>query len=438
MKKYVIFSLILFVNLLFFVACNKSQVSKTQVSKIIPSNNPPAIIDSNYISNKTTYFNVKNDTIYGEGKETLKKIFQESQFVMYGEKHNSKETAKLIAALIPMMNNYSYNSLCLEIGPHSASKVNELIKPFDKTVENIKQFNSAYYRKEFDDVPIPFMSGIEDAKFLANASKYNMNIWGLDQEYFYSILYLTDQLLKEAIDNENYKEIQSSKQKADEAILKWFKFANDSEKEVPIFEKFLNDADVMSFFKSVNNVSPKASEIITDIKLSWDIYTRWRTGSHADRISYMRNNFMKNYEAESQNNQAPKVFLKFGAVHASQILSLGTYDLGHLLNELASKNNTKCTNINSWTRYYLEDGKEVDYLTEYKKHYERLKRFMNFAKRDEWTIIDLESIRADVKNNKIALPKDGDFHKLNSLIQGYDYQFILPVDQYITDNIEGK
>jgi len=61
---------------------------------------------------------------------------------------------------------------------------------------------------------------------------------------------------------------------------------------------------------------------------------------------------------------------------------------------------------------------------------------MNFAKRDEWTIIDLESIREDVKNNKIALPKDGDFHKMNSLIQGYDYQFILPIDQYITDNIE--
>ena len=38
---------------------------------------------------------------------------------------------------------------------------------------------------------------------------------------------------------------------------------------------------------------------------------------------------------------------------------------------------------------------------------------MDFAKRDEWAIIDLESIRADVKN-----------------------QFILPVDQYITDNIE--
>ena len=36
---------------------------------------------------------------------------------------------------------------------------------------------------------------------------------------------------------------------------------------------------------------------------------------------------------------------------------------------------------------------------------------MDFAKRDEWAIIDLESIRADVKNNKIALPNDGDFHK---------------------------
>jgi len=174
-----------------------------------------------------------------------------------------------------------------------------------------------------------------------------------------------------------------------------------------------------------------------DLKISWDIYSRWRKGSHADRVSYMRNNFKKFHDSEvNRTNDEPKVFLKFGQSHASQIISQGCYDLGHFVNELAASKKVKCININSWTRYYLEEDKEIDYLEEHENFYKRYKLFIDFERKDKWTIIDLESIRKDLKNNKIALPNDGDFHKLNSLIQGYDYQFILPLDQEITYNIE--
>ncbi len=397
----------------------------------------PAIIDSNYIASKTTYFTNKNDSIYGEGLETLKQIFQESQFVVFGERHNSQATSNLITALIPIMNDNSFNTLCLEVGPHSATKLKELMDPPHKTIENLKNFNTTYYNKEVDNTSIPFFSGVEDAKFLEEASKFNMDIWGLDQEYYYSILFLTDQLLSYTKGDQHSPQLQELKQKADKVILEWFIKENNSEEEIDIFKEMLNEADVQNFFNAISNASPEASKIIEDIKISWDIYSRWRDDSHADRISYMRNNFSAHYEAEiDKNKSAPKVFLKFGQVHASQILSLGTYDLGHFLNEKAKDENVNCTNINSWKRYNIEDGKEIDYLTEYPKFYKRYKPFISLGTRDKWTIINLKSIRDDLSNNIVKLPNNGDFHKLNALIQGYDYQFIIPLDQNITSNIE--
>jgi len=204
----------------------------------------PPIIDSNYISSKTTYFTVKNDKIYGEGSETLIQIFKESQFVVFGERHNSKETSNLVAALIPVMSDHSFKNICLEIGPHSATKLKELMIPYQSTLENLKAFNTKYYHKNEDGITIPFFGGIEDAKFLQNVSKFNMNIWGLDQEYFYSVLYLTDELLSEAKNLEDFPAIQSLKQKTDEVIHKWFLKEKESEEEIDVFSEILKDADV--------------------------------------------------------------------------------------------------------------------------------------------------------------------------------------------------
>ncbi len=399
--------------------------------------NDPPILDSDYIASKTAYFSVKEEVISGKGLETLKQIFQESQFVVFGERHSSLTTSLLTTALMPLMNENAFNAMCLEVGPHSANKLKELMTPAEKTIENLRKFNSYYYNKEIDDVPIPFFAGIEDAQFLEKASKYNMDIWGLDQEYFTSILYFTDELLAQAKEEKDYPNIKSLKEKADKVILEWLIKGKNLEEEIDVFNGILNESDVQAFFNVVEHSSPKASAILKDLKISWDIYSRWRDGSHVDRITYMRNNFLKYYKAEKKKNaKAPKVFLKFGQLHASQIMTNGAYDIGHLANELAKKENAKCANINSWTRYYLEDGKEIDYLEEYADFYKSFKLFISQAKREEWTIIDLKSIREDINNNKIQLPENSDLHKINSLIQGYDYQLILPLDQDPNYNID--
>lgn len=423
---------IIIASIIFLLGCGNSSLKENNTKEIVSSK----VIDSEYLLGKTTYFNINNDSIIGNGKETLLNIFQESEFVVYGERHNSKETSNLINAIIPLMTKNNFKTMGFEVGPNSAAKLEELMKPYNKTTENLKQFNALYYNKEWDDYPIPFFTGVEDAKFLETASRYGMKIWGLDQEYYYSILYLTDELLKIYSDDVNFAKIKNLKEEMDVKVKDWFMQEIYSENEIDVFSELLKEPVVIDFFNATEGKNEKANTIIKDIKLSWDIYSRWRKDSHVDRISYMRNNFLANYESEKKEKGIfPKVFLKFGQVHAQQIISKGAYDIGHFVNELAKNKGVSCTNINSWTRFYEDEGMVVDYLEKYPNNYARLRLFMDLAKQNQWTIIDLKSIREDVLENKVHLPKNGDFHKINALIEGYDYQFVLPLDQYITPNM---
>ncbi len=76
----------------------------------------------------------------------------------------------------------------------------------------------------------------------------------------------------------------------------------------------------------------------------------------------------------------------------------------------------------------------MNYLQQYAWYYKRLRDLMVLGKRDEWTIIDLIAICDDIQNGHLALPRDGDYHRIKSLIDGYDYQLILPLDTAVTTN----
>ena len=125
------------------------------------------------------------------------------------------------------------------------------------------------------------------------------------------------------------------------------------------------------------------------------------------------------------------MFLKFGQVHMAQIPMKGAFDLGYLTEELARRNGTRTTNINTWTRYHEEDGKEIDNLPRF---YRRVSLFAELGVRDRWTLIDLTSIREDLDAGRIALPTNGDYHELNWYLRAYDYQLILPLDRTVTPN----
>ncbi len=394
------------------------------------------LLDSAYVSSKVSYFTINHGKILGTGKPVITKLFKESQFVILGELHNSKQTSYLVNSLVPIMAENQFSTSAFEVGPNTAEILKRLSSPWSETVEHLKKFNSKYYHPRIQREVIPFFGGVEDAEFLRTMAKYKMHFWGLDQEYYYSIFYFTDEIERLLIsDNLNSDKIRELKVHLDQLVEKWMLARPTLKKEGKadaIFESISEDPAFIEYCKAVEKTqNNQAITILNDLKVSWNIYCNWRKGSHQDRISYMRNNFLKKYkEADS-----PKVFVKVGQMHASQIISNAAYDLGHLLENMAVKNGSVCTNINSAVRYHNYSGEMQDNMKSESIKIKREKVFLQFGKKSEWTLIDLKSIRNDLLENLIYLPQNGDFHRIRELIEGYDFQLILPLDDGVTPNL---
>jgi len=167
-------------------------------SAIMAQSSTP-LIDSAYVASKTSYFTIENGTIGGAGLKDVKQLINESQFVVLGERHGTTQTSKLTAALIPLLKKSGYDDFAVEVGPHSAKKLMDLSKDAKNTRQNLNEFYTHYFDKEIDDIPIPFFSGVEDAEFLQGAAENKIELWGLDQEYYTSTLFLMDELLEYSI-----------------------------------------------------------------------------------------------------------------------------------------------------------------------------------------------------------------------------------------------
>ncbi|WP_299884132.1 hypothetical protein [uncultured Lacinutrix sp.] len=402
----------------------------------VNSQNEQTILDTEILKNHLSYFTIKNNAILGEGKVELENIAAKSQFVVYGEMHNSEQTSIFNKAFIPLLANSGFKHFAIEVGPHSAEKLTKLTTPASQSVENLKSFNSKYSVSQGGEtaVPIPFFTSVTDAEFLKEARTYNMKLWGLDQEFYFSTFFLMDELTETAKETSNYSNIIRLQNEAKAIMYKHF-IADLKEEIDGAYGPIKKEKAVIEYFKAFESSNKKAQAIIKDLKISWDIYINWRNDSHVDRISYMRNNFMKHYNAASKTEKNPKIFTKIGSLHAKKTFVNGAYDIGELTESLAKKNGTITTCINTWQPFYKEEnGKIVNNFEKYKRSYKRYKVFFPLAKKEAWAIINLKAIRKAIENNEIQLPKTGDYHKLRNLIYSYDYQLLLPIDEEPTAN----
>ena len=395
---------------------------------------PPTLISDEYIKSKMNIFEVKNGQIVGKGKQEIDRMIDESQFLLLGEMHNSKIVSELTKALIPSLSISGYNTFVAEVGPKTAEKLKELSNPSVSTKKNLRDFNVKYSIPEVEgSQPIPFFTGVEDAAFLTDFTKAGMDIWGLDQEFLYSSEFLFDEILDTEKGSTRYEELKELNEKAKKIVRFWYIKEDQSEEDIDLFAEMSKEESIRKYLGAFEN--KKALSIINEMKVSWDIYSRWRQGSHADRISYMRNNFINKYN-QLHHPEKEKFFLKFGSLHTAKEISNGSYDLGHLTEQLACENNTTSTSIRIMPIYYEEGGETKDYRdnNRYKVYYNRRDLFVKHADKERWVIFNLRSIRNDLKSKKISLPENGDYHALKKLIDNYDYLFIAPTNKDVTPN----
>lgn len=397
----------------------------------------PNVKDSfslNYLKQFAYPLEIKNDALCGEGWEVLKASLSHAQFMVLGEYHGSSTTAHFTRAILPELRKKDFNHFAVEVGPHSASILEEMATPPSATLENLHQFYSKYFIKKDYDIPIPFFDGVEDAAFLAEAKKQGYDLWGLDQEYYSSAIMLGDRLLDLKKGTPKYGEIKAAKLAYDSTFLAAHTRDASHEEGFRMFKVLLESPEVNHYFSFFESDST-GQAIIQALKKSWDIYDRndYRGGySHGHRIAYMRQNFLKNYQSATED--LPKVFIKTGAFHAGKSYAGSVYDVGNLAYELAQVNGTNCINIRCQYRYYEEDAKVTDESEN--AYISAQKTFQQLGRKDEYVLVDLRPIARQMKALKLKLPNDVGFHHLKYMVENFDFLLLNPLDREVVLNYE--
>ena len=375
------------------------------------------------------YFTIENGTLEGDGAEFLKRHIKEAQFFMLGEYHGSHQIQLLVKCLIPELANNGYKYYALEVGPYSATKLQSLSADPVQTVNRLQVFNSDYYRPLDDNIPIPFFSTIEEAEMLAEASRQGMKLWGIDQEYLGSTFYLFDELEQMHLNDSSLKDLKND---AYERADSFYRLSAHDD-TFSLFKTLQDDPQVSLYLDRVSVVNSVAADLVKDLRASWDIYERYdrRNGtSHRTRVNLIRRNFMNYF---SQVPQQTKVFCKIGALHTAESAMLNAYDIGNLTEELAQRFGTKCVNIWTDDRFYLDGEEEND---SWASRYHKTVSFqlIMMGKRDSWTAIDLQGIQEKVANGDLEIADTQLFHWIKSRLENYDLMLIPPLDFDATPN----
>lgn len=371
-----------------------------------------------------SYFVLEEDSTYGLGWNRVLSFIKESDFVVLGEKHYSSQTSLLTKRMLPELSLVGYKNFGLEVGPISAKILQRLSANQESTRVNLREFNSKYFFKEDEAEPIPFFLGVEDAEFLAEASRLDFKLWGLDQEFYSSILYFIDEVIS-LTDNES--SIVNMSKGLNERVYDYF--INDIDKNgYKLFEVLMNDQELENFFDAAIAVNPEISKIVKALNISWDIYNRnsIRGGqSHQRRVSYMRRNFL---EMQEEVGIDSKFFLKIGSLHASKGYSFNAYDVGNIINDYSIKHDKNSLHIRIVQRFYKNGNKVIDYS-------QNDPVFSSFGKKNEWTVIDLRELRQLMKSSSLSYQESYPMHSLKYNVENFDLILIPPVDRKQITNL---
>jgi len=288
------------------------------------------------------HLEVKNQELSGSSLPIILKAIKESQFLMIGEQHGTKEVSEFTAALSKKSFEEGFEFLCIETDPYIAKKLESLAT---KDINHINSFIQQY------PFVIPFYYAKEEfemiRKFKSGESNSNEAIWGVDQVYMGSPRFALNILNNEASSDQSKSLIAEYSKRTKSQFNSFLKSNNPL--ELPMMQ--LNDSDFERLSKLFNsNTDKKANQLITDLQISQEIYKHFFSGerywNNYKRSQLMKRQFMDYYNRNAQQNKIPKVILKFGAVHMSKGISpVHLYDLGNMVSELAEMNGSKAANF---------------------------------------------------------------------------------------------
>jgi hypothetical protein len=375
-----------------------------------------------YVKEQTYYFDINKSNIEGKGAYILKKSIEESQFFILGEEHFSAKVSEFTNAIIPILSERNYKYFVAEIGPNSAAKIADILK----ANESLFEFNSKV-NDLVGEVPIPFFDGKEDETFLKNAVDKGFEIWGIDQEYLTSQIFLIDEIYN--LSN-NKSELYTSYKLTKDYLIRETKKGIENN-EYKLFTELSNSPKVKQFFENTESTNITIQEIICDLKDSWEVY-RLREikdyySSLHKRLDIMQSNFTDYYSKAIKTDTLPKAIIKIGGKHASKGRSHDNiFDIGNFIMELANFNRKKSTSALIFPSAYLNDDGSIESNIDTEDEV-FMRPLINEAK-GKWILIDLKKIEKYSWKNKI------EYKSLKDYMYRFDYLILTPASKLTTLN----
>ena len=271
-----------------------------------------------------------NGSVSGAGAEVLSHAIASSRFVLLGEDHFSKETPQLASAMCDMMHPDAY---AVEVGPDAAHFVNGLLKSPNR-IEQVRERNAAHPGN------MAFLDRQEENDLAAHCAAASHNphfeLWGLDQEFVGSAGTLLEAMVATHPGPESLRAITATQMLEREAQAR----ALASGKVEQLFLLSSTNAEVQPLQRAIaldGNAATK--DILFELITSRHIYQmalQRLPDANRVRAQLLKRHFMDDYTRFKAQHSEPRIFVKFGGMHAGKGFSfIHQRDLGNFVAEIA-------------------------------------------------------------------------------------------------------
>lgn len=349
------------------------------------------------------------DGFTGPGAAFLRERARAARFVLVGEPHYTRETARLTRWL---GEEGGFDVFAVETGPVTAARLADLARKGRGAFETLLERRPRSF---------PFFDAPEEIEILTAFTGRGMGLWGLDQEFFFSARFHLERL-RDLARGETARALTERELARAEAS-----FAA-AEKEDAEAAPWLAQASAEDFaalrlvFEAERNL--EALAIVEAMAESWQVYKLWNDGevyrSNARRIALMKEYFYRNWQTAPR---PPRVLFKFGSMHMGKgATPLHMLDLGNLAHELALSLGGESFHLEVTGAVYRRGEGEEQSMLEWRPE---LAAVFAACPGDRWCVVDLAALRPSAfRDEKSPLPA-----ALRDTAWRYDALVVAPVLQ---------
>lgn len=385
----------------------------------------------------THHFDIEDGRLVGAGADFLKKEIAKAQFTLLGDYPESKSSSDFAAALLAELDLAQYKVMALGIGVPSARLLHSSAAEPKSVVSKLKAWNNTYAFTENENLilPMPEMKSVADARFIQKAGEIQWSILGFGNESWNNLSWLLDQMYYK-LTPEQQQEHGNFYKSCKTLLQKLYTNRNGNLLEFAMAVK--ESTSIQDFLVMARAKSPEHSVMVEEFNNSLE-----NCLMHAQKQYFKKNQWRVAEEKRLLRQELDrigfdlhqdKLFVKWDMNFLSRgFQPYAFYGIGNTLSEIASYNGNTSLHLGIVPRYQLKNGVQIDLMQQENTMASQYAALVQAAKKDEWTVIDLQQMIQDTYYTPILYLLD---KPVQDLIKRYDLIIIPALENEITLNYD--